>query len=272
MGFERIRLAAMPCQSKPCIPSNMQLPWLAPGDPLPDAALAWGESDPVPGLLAAGGGLDVASLLRAYGSGIFPWFSEGQPILWWSPDPRMVLEMDAFRLHRSLRKTLARFSITPGCEIRVDYRFEAVIEACARAPRIGQTGTWILPEMVRAYTDLHRAGHAHSVETWIGGELVGGLYCVAIGRAVFGESMFARQPDASKIALAALVSFCRRHGISMIDCQQNTGHLASLGAREMPRQRFLSHVADARLQAGPVWRFEPVYWSELLPARPSFTT
>jgi leucyl/phenylalanyl-tRNA--protein transferase len=126
--------------------------------------------------------------------------------------------------------------------------------------------------MVRAYTALHRAGHAHSVETWIDGELAGGLYCVAIGRAMFGESMFARRPDASKIALAALVAFCRRHRIAMIDCQQNTGHLASLGAREVPRERFLSHVADARLQAGPPWRFEPVYWSELLPARPSFTT
>ncbi|CAN7465135.1 leucyl/phenylalanyl-tRNA--protein transferase [Variovorax sp. LjRoot130] len=250
----------------------MQLPWLAPGDPLPDADSAWGESDPVPGLLAAGGGLDVASLLHAYANGIFPWFSEGQPILWWSPDPRMVLETAGFRLHRSLRKTLERFRATAGCEIRIDHRFETVIDACSQAPRIGQTGTWILPEMVRAYTDLHRAGHAHSVETWIDGELAGGLYCVAIGRAVFGESMFARRPDASKIALAALVSFCRRHGIAMIDCQQNTGHLASLGAHEVPRERFLSHVADARLQAGPAWRFEPVYWSELLPARLSFTT
>jgi len=247
----------------------MQLPWLAPGDPLPDAASAWGESDPVPGLLAAGGGLDTPSLLQAYAHGIFPWFSEGQPILWWSPDPRMVLEVERFRLHRSLRKTLERFLGGPGFEIRIDHGFETVIDACSRAPRAGQTGTWILPEMVRAYTALHRAGHAHSVETWIDGELAGGLYCVAIGRAVFGESMFARRADASKIALAALVSFCRRHGIAMIDCQQNTSHLASLGALEMPRARFLSHVARARHLAGPQWRFEPVYWSELLPARTS---
>ena len=250
----------------------MQLPWLAPGDPLPDAASAWGESDPVPGLLAAGGGLDVPSLLQAYARGIFPWFSEGQPILWWSPDPRMVLEVERFSLHRSLRKTLERMRAAPGFEIRIDHGFEAVIQACAQAPRVGQTGTWILPEMVRAYTALHRAGHAHSVETWIDGELAGGLYCVAIGRAVFGESMFARRPDASKIALAALVSFCRRHGIAMIDCQQNTTHLASLGAREMPRARFVSHVARARHLAGPQWRFEPVYWSELLPARTSLST
>jgi leucyl/phenylalanyl-tRNA---protein transferase len=250
----------------------MQLPWLAPGDPLPDAAMAWGESDPVPGLLAAGGGLDVASLLQAYSHGIFPWFSEGQPILWWSPDPRMVLNVEYFRLHRSLRKTLERFRAASGCEIRIDHGFETVIQACAQAPRAGQTGTWILPEMVQAYTALHRAGHAHSVETWIDGELAGGLYCVGIGRAVFGESMFARRPDASKIALAALVSFCRRHGIAMIDCQQNTSHLASLGAREMPRARFLSHVARARHLSGPQWRFEPVYWSELLSARTSLTT
>jgi leucyl/phenylalanyl-tRNA--protein transferase len=250
----------------------MQLPWLAPGDPLPDAAAAWGESDPVPGLLAAGGGLDVASLLQAYGNGIFPWFSEGQPILWWSPDPRMVLEMAEFRLHRSLRKTLESFRATPSCEIRFDHGFEAVIRACSQAPRAGQTGTWILPEMVHAYTALHRAGHAHSVETWIDGELAGGLYCVGIGRAVFGESMFARRTDASKIALAALVCFCRRHGIEMIDCQQNTAHLARLGAHEVPRERFLLHVADARLKTGPAWRFEPVYWTELLPARPFFMT
>ena len=242
----------------------MQLPWLAPGDPLPDAALAWGESDPVPGLLAAGGGLDVASLLQAYAHGIFPWFSEGQPILWWSPDPRMVLDVERFRLHRSLRKTLERFRAAPDCEIRIDHDFETVIQACARAPRAGQSGTWILPEMVRAYMALHQAGHAHSVETWIGGELAGGLYCVGIGRAVFGESMFSRQPDASKIALAGLVAFCRHHGIPVIDCQQNTRHLASLGAREVARAAFVQHATRAATQAAPRWQFDPVYWDSIL--------
>jgi len=143
-----------------------------------------------------------------------------------------------------------------------------VIEACSRSPRVGQSGTWIVPDMVRAYTDLHRAGHAHSVETWIDGKLAGGLYCVALGRAVFGESMFTRRPDASKIALAALVSLCRHSGVRMIDCQQNTAHLASLGAREMPRGRFVAHVAQARQEEAPKWRFEPVYWTELLSARP----
>jgi leucyl/phenylalanyl-tRNA--protein transferase len=245
-----------------------QLPWLEPGDALPDPATAWGVADPVPGLLAAGGALDVDTLMQAYSHCVFPWFSEDQPILWWSPDPRMVLKVNDFRLHRSLRKTLIRFAETPGCEVRIDHGFAAVIDACSRAPRVGQSGTWIVPDMVRAYTDLHRAGFAHSVETWIDGELAGGLYCVALGRAVFGESMFTRRPDASKIALAALVSLCRRFGVQMIDCQQNTAHLASLGAREMARKRFVAHVAAALQEQAPQWRFEPVYWSELLSARP----
>ncbi len=247
-----------------------RLPWLEPGDALPDPSTAWGEADPVPGLLAAGGALDVPTLVQAYGHCVFPWFSEDQPILWWSPDPRMVLATAEFRLHRSLRKTLQAFIAQPArCEIRIDHDFDRVIRACSQAPREGQAGTWIVPDMIAAYGALHRAGHAHSVETWIDGELAGGLYCVALGRAVFGESMFARRTDASKIALAALVAFCRRHGIAKIDCQQNTAHLASLGAREMARQRFCEHVAGAREEPGPVWEFDPVYWLELLPARAS---
>ncbi len=240
------------------------LPWLAPGDPFPVPAQAWGASDPVPGLLAGGGALDVDSLLRAYAWGIFPWFSEGQPILWWSPDPRMVLRVDAFRLHRSLRKTLNRFSCAPDCEIRFDSAFTQVIRACAVSPRPGQSGTWIVPDMVRAYEALHRAGFAHSVETWVDGQLAGGLYCVALGQAVFGESMFTRLPDASKIALAALVGFCRHHRIAMIDCQQSTRHLASLGAREMARSQFVSQVAASAAKPAPPWQFKPVYWRELL--------
>ena len=250
----------------------MQLPWLNPGDPLPDPRSAWGDADPVPGLLAAGGALDVASLLHAYRQGVFPWFSDGQPILWWCPDPRMTLMVERFRLHRSLRKTLQRFRADARCEIRIDHAFQRVIEACAQTPRPGQNGTWIVPEMVHAYIALHHAGHAHSVETWIDGELAGGLYCVGLGRAVFGESMFAAQPDASKIALAALVAFCRHHRIGVIDCQQNTSHLASLGATEMPRESFLAQLVQARQLEGPTWRFEPVYWTELLPARPFYQT
>ncbi|QHI96867.1 leucyl/phenylalanyl-tRNA--protein transferase [Xylophilus rhododendri] len=244
------------------------LPWLEPGDGFPPLASAWGPDAPAPGLLAAGGALDVAHLLRAYRSGIFPWFSQGQPILWWSPDPRMVLRTANFRLHRSLRKTLLAFGQTPGCEIRFDHDFAAVIAACSAAPRAGQDGTWILPEMVRAYTALHRAGHAHSVETWIDGELAGGLYCVNVGGAVFGESMFARRTDASKIALASLVAFCLAQGIPTIDCQQNTRHLASLGAAEIARDSFAAEVAARARDPAPTWKFETVYWDSLL-SRPA---
>ena len=217
----------------------MHLPWLQPGDPFPDPAEAWDQRQPAPGLLAAGGALDVESLQRAYARGIFPWFSEGQPILWWSTDPR--------------------------CEIRFDSDFDAVIRACATSHRPGQSGTWIVPAMVAAYEAFYRAGFAHSVETWIDGQLAGGLYCVVVGRAVFGESMFTRVPDASKIALGALVAWCRQAQVDVIDCQQNTRHLASLGAREIPRAEFVQQVA-VRARRGPApWHFDPVYWNAVLP-------
>jgi leucyl/phenylalanyl-tRNA--protein transferase len=246
----------------------MNLPWLDPGDPFPDAALAWDSSQPAPGLLAAGGALDVDSLHRAYSAAIFPWFSEGQPILWWSTDPRMVLFTDEFKLHRSLRKTLSRFIADPRCELRIDSAFDEVIQSCSQAPREGQSGTWIVPQMVDAYEVFHRAGFAHSVETWIDGHLAGGLYCVCIGQAVFGESMFTRVPDASKIALAGLVAFCRHHGIGVIDCQQNTQHLASLGAREIARAEFVAQVAQNAKKPSVPWRFDPVYWNGLAPPKP----
>jgi len=168
-------------------------------------------------------------------------------------------------LHRSLRKTIARFAADPGCEVRIDTSFDEVIRACSASERPGQSGTWIVPQMLDAYRDFHRAGFAHSVETWIDGQLAGGLYCVGLGRAVFGESMFTREPNASKIALAGLVAFCRRHAIPLIDCQQNTQHLASLGAREIARADFVAQVARNAKKAPPPWRFEPVYWNELLP-------
>jgi len=179
-----------------------------------------------------------------------------------------VLQTRHFKLHRSLRKSLLHFRSDPRCEIRFDSAFEAVIKACAGKPRAGQNGTWIVPDMVQAYGDLHRAGHAHSVETWINGELAGGLYCVNLGRMVFGESMFAHQTDASKIALAALVAFCRASGVTMIDCQQNTGHLASLGAAEISRADFADHLRQTVGQPAPVWKFEPFYWHQLLTADP----
>lgn len=242
------------------------LPWLDPGEAFPATEKAWGELSDAPGLLAAGGALDCSTLRRAYGGGIFPWFGEGQPILWWSPNPRMVLPVAEFRLHRSFRKTLARFRDDPSCEIRFDTVFSEVTASCAHAPRKGQPGTWIVPDMERAYADLFLAGDAHSVETWVNGQLVGGLYCVALGRAVFGESMFTRVPDASKIALAALVAFSHEKGITLIDCQQNTQHLASLGAVEMARAAFIEHVQSAREFPKPLWQYSPLYWQHLLSA------
>jgi len=242
----------------------LTLSWLASGDAFPPVHQAWGENSDAPGLLCAGGDLSVDTLLRAYQAGIFPWFSPGQPILWWSPDPRMVLNPAKFRLHTSLKKSLKKFASSPHCEIRVDSEFEAVIQACADSGRAGQSGTWIVPDMVQAYVRLHRAGLAHSVETWIHGKLVGGLYFVAIGHAVFGESMFHQVTDASKIALAALTALCRNVGVQQIDCQQNTRHLASFGAAEMPRAIFIEGVTKALKQPAPVWSFSPVYWNCLL--------
>lgn len=241
------------------------IPWLEDDDaPFPPTARALPPDSDAPGLLAAGGELDVWRLATAYGQGIFPWYSPGQPILWWAPDPRMVLPVAEFRLRRSLRKTLRHFIATPGCELRIDSAFGRVIEACARTPREGQHGTWIVPEMIAAYRDWHAAGGAHSVETWVDGELVGGLYAVSLGRMVFGESMFSHRSDASKIALAALVCFCREHGVTMIDCQQRTDHLASLGAREIPRPVFEAHLAGS-VGAAPIedWTYHPALWRHL---------
>ncbi|RFO97009.1 leucyl/phenylalanyl-tRNA--protein transferase [Rhodoferax lacus] len=246
------------------MPLQRALPWLEPGDSFPEVAQAWPLDSDAPGLLAAGGCLDVQSLVRAYSHGIFPWYSQGQPILWWSTDPRMVLQVGQFKLHRSLRKTIKSFKGNPRCEVRIDSDFAAVIGHCAQTARSGQGGTWIVDEMQSAYLALHEAGYAHSVETWIDGKLVGGLYCVAIGRAVFGESMFSHQTDASKLALAALVGFCRAQGVELIDCQQNTRHLASLGAGEMPRAQFAQRVRAAIVLQPMVWRFEPLYWDHLL--------
>lgn len=245
-------------------PPNRALPWLEPGQAFPPVESAWSATDPAPGLLAAGGVLDVPTLVAAYSRGIFPWYSAGQPILWWSTDPRMVLEAAAFRLHRSLRKTITRLLVEGRLQIRFDQDFERVIRACAHTQRDGQNGTWILPAMVEAYVRLHQAGLAHSVETWIDGELAGGLYCINLGAMVYGESMFSRQSDASKIALAALIAFCRAQAMPLIDCQQNTAHLASLGGQLMPREEFCRHVRLALLHPAPSWNFMPVYWQHIL--------
>lgn len=240
------------------------LPWLEPHDPFPHPSQAWGAHDPAPGLLAAGGALDTQHLLSAYAQGIFPWFSQGQPILWWSPAPRMVLVPQEFRLHHALRKTLRQFRAAPGAEIRIDHDFSAVIRACAHTPRPGQDGTWIVPRIVQAYEELHANGYAHSVETWRDGRLVGGLYCVALGQAVFGESMFTHAADGSKIALAALVCLCLRHDVPWIDCQQNTAHLAFLGGRQIARDTFLQGIARSSQAPALDWKFSPLYWDALL--------
>ncbi len=241
------------------------VPWLSNADdPLPDTGLALAPASDAPGLVAAGGELTPRRLEEAYSKGVFPWYSEGQPVLWWSPDPRMVLFTNEFRVSRSLRKTLAHFSRTPGCEIRIDSAFGRVVEACAGTPREGQSGTWIVPEMIAAYSEWHALGRVHSFETWIAGELVGGLYGISLGRMFFGESMFAWRTDASKIALAALVCFCTEHEVPMIDCQQRTTHLASLGGRELPRAAFENRLRQSLHQPGiRDWSYDASLWSHL---------
>jgi leucyl/phenylalanyl-tRNA--protein transferase len=244
------------------------IPWLSDsGTDFPPTRLALGEGSPAPGLLAAGGRLSVERLRAAYSQGIFPWFSEGEPPLWWSPAPRMVLKTADFRLSRSMRRTLQRFVADPGCAVTIDRDCPAVIRACAAAPRAGQDGTWIVEPMQAAYAAWHAAGEVHAFETWIGGERVGGLYGVALGRMFFGESMFAQRTDASKIALAALVAFCREHGIEWIDCQQQTRHLASFGAAPVGRDAFEHHLS--RVTAAPAvddWTYDPRLWRHVLPA------
>jgi len=240
------------------------LSWIDDDEPLPPTTLALGADSDAPGLLAAGGSLTPQRLEQAYRRGIFPWFSPGQPVLWWSPDPRMVLPVSQFKVSKSLAKTLRRFVRAPGTELRIDSAFDQIIDACARTPREGQGGTWIVPQMVAAYTAWHRLGRVHSFETWVDGRLVGGLYGVAIGRMFFGESMFAWATDASKIALAALVAFCRHHGIVLIDCQQNTGHLASLGARELPRSAFEQHLSLVSGESDVAdWSYDSCIWLQL---------
>jgi leucyl/phenylalanyl-tRNA--protein transferase len=187
------------------------------------------------GLLAVGGDLSPERLLLAYRRGIFPWYEDGLPILWHSPDPRMVLDVDELHVPRSLEKNLRRAPY----ELRFDTAFRAVMSACAESPRPGQNGTWITDEMLDAYCRLHELGFAHSAEAWQGGELVGGLYGVSLGSIYFGESMFARAPDASKIAFVTLARLLRARGVRHIDCQVHTEHLERFGAKEIPRSRYL---------------------------------
>jgi leucyl/phenylalanyl-tRNA--protein transferase len=223
------------------------IPWLEAADPFPPVERALEHPN---GLLCAGADLSLERLLEAYRRGIFPWYSGSEPILWWSPDPRMVLFTDELKLSRSLAKSVRN----KGYEVRIDSAFREVLAGCA-APRPGpddMPGTWLGPAMKRAYAALHDAGYAHSFETWRDGELVGGLYGIALGRMFYGESMFSRAADASKVALVALVEALRARGFPLIDCQVRTPLLAGLGAREIPRRDFLQRVTTLVHYVEPV--------------------
>lgn len=233
------------------------LPWVTPDTPLPDVALARPE-----GLLAAGLDLSVSRLEEAYSKGVFPWFNDGDPVLWWSPDPRMVLTCSALKLSKSLAKKLrqiqrAERQPTPVWQVTVNTAFEQVIDACGGRRRDG-AGTWISADIKAIYGTWHKAGRVHSIETWHEGRLVGGLYGVSLGGFFFGESMFSHMTDASKIALVYLVNFLNAQGVEHIDCQQETGHLASLGARPVPRTVFLSWLESGLPKPGPVWQRGPL--------------
>jgi leucyl/phenylalanyl-tRNA--protein transferase len=230
-----------------------RLTWLDPRDhnqPFPNPEHALAEPN---GLLAVGGDLSPKRLLNAYHHGIFPWYSADQPILWWSPDPRLVLFPEHIKISRSLRKTIKRdhFRLT------MDKAFSAVIQRCSE-PRPQQSGTWITQEILSAYGKLYQLGYCHSVETWHKEELVGGLYGVAIGRVFFGESMFSRMNDASKVALVALAVQLLRWDFALIDCQMHTEHLLRLGATDIPRRAFVELLKQCCSLAGPqgIWRFE----------------
>ncbi len=241
--------------------SNSRVIWLSPDDPptsFPPVSAALAEPD---GLLAAGGDLSAARLLYAYRKGIFPWYDDGQPLLWWSPDPRCVFLPGDYRVSRRLQRELKSSS----AEIRVNTRFSDVVQRCA-GPRKSEQGTWITPEIMRAFDGLHEHRWAHSVEVWESGELIGGLYGLAIGRVFFGESMFSRKTNASKIALLYLANRLNAGDIELLDCQVISGHLMTLGARSMPRNDFVETLESACKPAARLtnWPDTPLACSQLL--------
>ena len=238
---------------------NWQLPRLAPGEDFPPASQALPALSPFPGLLAAGGRLDADTLERAYRRGIFPWFSPGEPILWWSTDPRMVLRPEQLRVTRSLKQSARRFVRNPAVRLRIDSAFAHVMQQCG-AQR-ADAGTWITPGMLSAYSALHARGLAHSFELWEGESLRAGLYGVCIGRMFFGESMFTTVADGSKTLLMALCGFCLREGIDLIDCQQQTDYLAQMGAAPIARETFLRHVEESTsLPAVQGWQYDQLMY------------
>jgi leucyl/phenylalanyl-tRNA---protein transferase len=236
-------------------PTTPRLAWLEAHDPFPPLSHALTEETGANGLLAASEGLTTDMLLRAYQQGIFPWSGPGEPLLWWSPDPRMVLFVSEFKLHRSLRQAAAKAN-REGYMLTCDKAFGEVMQACA-APRAGQSGSWITPPILRGYQALHAQGLAHSLELWKEQSLVGGLYLVSLGSMVFGESMFSRVPNASKICLAALVRWLSRwdtvEAPMVIDCQQQTSHLQSLGARPISRGQFTDQLRRQAVRPPLPW-------------------
>ena len=246
------------------LPPQAAIVWVEPHSPLPDPAAVRSDGA-YPGLIAAGLDLSTTRLFEAYSKGIFPWFSEGEPVLWWSPNPRMCLDPRGFKLHRSLRKRIQNGLRQGLLEIRVDADFDQVIHHCATQQRPGQKGTWIVSPMIEAYRAFHREGYVHSVTAHWDGELIGGLYAVNIGRSLFGESMFTLKPDGSKIALAALVAIALRESVPMIDCQQETAHLGTLGAAPIARATFLDTLRSATQATSIHWGFDVSTWLTLDP-------
>lgn len=229
----------------------------------PPSRLAMNEPN---GLLAVGGDLTPEWLMLAYSRGIFPWFNPGEPILWWTPNPRSVLFIAQLKISKSLRKTINKYQKNQGLTVTFDQEFESVMTACSKVPRAGQNGTWITKEMLWAYTKLHKSGHAHSVEVWLDNQLVGGLYGVAIGKMFYGESMFAKTTDTSKIALVALSLQLHEWGFEMIDTQVETPHLNSLGATCIKREAFEQQIADLTNQPFSIscWSLNP-NWTDWIP-------
>ncbi|MCE2746413.1 MAG: leucyl/phenylalanyl-tRNA--protein transferase [Burkholderiales bacterium] len=233
------------------------IPWLNSPSEFPSTTQAL---DYPAGLLAASIDINADWLEASYARGIFPWYSQGEPVLWWSTSPRAVLYTAEFKLHRSLAKAIRKMQAIPGSVIRLNTAFEQVMRACAE-PRSGQEGTWITEEVIAAYTTLHKRGFAHSVEHWCGDQLIGGLYCVALGKMVYGESMFATQTDASKIAFAHFVYWLKSQNVYIIDCQQATRHLMSMGARTVSRKVFETEMANSIVQPALNWEPQELKWT-----------
>jgi leucyl/phenylalanyl-tRNA---protein transferase len=235
-----------------------QIQCLGANDPFPDPRNLPDPDPHVPGLIAVSERIYPGQLAQAYQLGIFPWYSDNQPVLWWSPDPRMVLKPNQFHCSHSLKKVLRLYIQDKDSDIRVDSDFGSIVRACATSERKDQDGTWITHEIMEAYTALHEAGHAHSIAILEQNVLIGGLYCVAFGGMVFGESMFSRQTNASKIALAALCAWCKQNEVAMIDCQQETVHLSSMGASPLSREVFLDqlHISLKQSNIEIPWKFD----------------